>query len=81
MKITYFAATENMGDASECDGQNFRSWAFAQIESRYPDADIEVLDEQSLVTGRVDEEEIECEVLEFLDGLWDRCPWSGEYFA
>lgn len=81
MIITYFAATENMGNASEHDGAQYRAWAAAQIEIRYPDADVDVVDEQSLVIGRVDDYEMEYEVLEFLGGLWDSCPWSGEYFA
>ena len=80
--IDYRAATCNMGESTEQDGDNYRVWAKEQIEARYPDADIDVLDEDRPSTCSNDEyddnEEIEC--LEFLAGLWDVCPWTGEHF-
>ena len=86
-KIIYRAATCNMGDTTEQDGDKYRAWAESEIRKEYPDATIEVRDEdgRSLVYpdysrsfAESDDEALAAE--EFLCELWDRCPWSGEYF-
>lgn len=79
--IFYRAATCNMGESTEQDGENYRAWAFNEIKKAYPDsAKIEVLDEDRGSTVYADNYQDETECLEFLASLWDRCPWSGEFF-
>ena len=76
-----------MGEATEQDGDNYRAWAENAIRAQYPDAEIEVLDEDrntevDISGGRCDYESehewTECQ--EFLAGLWDACPWYGPEF-
>lgn len=79
--IIYRAATCNMGETSEQDAAKYRAWANAEIEAAYPEAaQIEVLDEDRGSTVNTEEYYEECQILEFLSELWDRCPWSGEFF-
>lgn len=79
--IFYRAATCNMGETSEQDADKYRAWAKAEIEAAYPEAaQIEVLDEDRGSTVYADDYTEECTALEFMYHLWDRCPWSGEYF-
>lgn len=79
--IFYRAADCNMGDATEQDCENYRAWALAEIEAAYPDAaQIEVLNDDRGSTVYTEEDEEEYAVMEFLHDLWDRCPWSGEFF-
>ena len=79
--IFYRAADCNMGDTSEQDCENYRAWALAEIEAKYPDAaKIEVLNEDRGSTVYTEEDEEEYAILEFLSELWDRCPWTGEFF-
>lgn len=79
--IFYRAATCNMGESTEQDGDNFRAWAEAEIWAAYPDAiQVEVLNEDRGSTVYTEEDEEEAPILEFLSELWDRCPWSGEHF-
>lgn len=86
-KIIFRAATCNMGDATEQDGDNYRSWAKNVIRAQYPDADVIVSDDDKncevvVFGGRCDSESesewIECH--EFLAGLWDSCSWNGHEF-
>lgn len=86
-KIIYRAATSNMGDVTEQDGDNYRAWAKAQIEAKYPKANVEALDEdmksEVIVSGCTSRDESldEWEAAhEFLRELWDSCPWTGEHF-
>lgn len=37
-RIKYCAATSNMGDTSDQDGNNYRAWAYNELEKQYPDA-------------------------------------------
>lgn len=76
-EITYYAAIENMGDnVTEADADGYREWAKGQIESEYPNAEVEVSKEQNLKGFYCSDEEIEEEVSDFLNTLWDKCPWS-----
>ena len=85
-KIIYCAATSNMGDTSESDGANYRAWAYNELEKQYPDACLNVCNSErsSACFSNLDDfyqmdlEENECH--EFMVGLWDCCPWSGEFF-
>lgn len=85
-RITYCAATVNMGDASDQDGDNYRAWAYAELEKEYPETCIGVYNsERSSACSSdcdywkdQDNEEIQC--YEFMSELWDRCHWSGEFF-
>ena len=79
--IFYRAADCNMGDTSEHDCENYRAWALAEIEAAYPDAaQVEVLNEDRGSTVYAEDDDEECAIMEFLCELWDRCPWSGEFF-
>jgi hypothetical protein len=78
--IDYRAATCNMGEASEQDADNYRAWAAEMIASEYPEAVVEVLDEDRQTVVTADDYDDEISALEFCASLWDRYPWSGEYF-
>lgn len=79
--IFYRAADCNMGDTPERDCENYRAWAKAEIEAAYPEAaQIEVLNEDRGSTVYLEEGDDEDSVMESLAELWDRCPWSGEFF-
>lgn len=78
--IEYRAATCNMGESTEQDGENFRAWAAEMIANEYPDAEVEVLDEDRQTVVTADDYDDENEALEFCASLWDLCPWSGEHF-
>lgn len=86
-KIIYSAATYNMGEATERDGDNYRAWAFDMLADEYPDAEIEVVNEEMLHSkiwsdneNIAEAEKEEEQVREFLKSLWDKCPWVGKYF-
>ena len=79
--ILYRAATRNMGETSEQDAAKYRAWACAEIKAEYPDAaQVEVLNEDRVSTVYAEEDYYKYQILEFLSELWDRCPWSGEFF-
>ena len=79
--IFYRAADCNMGDTSEQDCESYRAWALAEINAAYPEAaQVEVLNEDRGSTVHTEDDDKECAVMEFLHELWDRCPWSGEFF-
>ena len=79
--ITYRASTDTMGDTSPVHAEKFREWAFAQLEARFPDEDIEVLDDagnQCSTAYSYDPEtaDLHDEIVDFCANLWDRCPWD-----
>ena len=81
MKITYHADINNLGDnVAKEDAQGFRDWVQAEIEKAYPDADVSVkkYDGRDEISGFDSEENPngDDEVKEFLNTLWDKCPWS-----
>ena len=85
-KIVYCVADCNMGETSGTDCRDYRAWADAELKKEYPDACISVYNsERSNACSsdladfyKMDSEENKC--LEFMAELWDRCPWSGEFF-
>ena len=85
-KIIYCAADCNMGETSETACILYRRWADAELKKEYPDASIGVYNSEgsSMCSSdladfyKMDSEENKC--LEFMTELWDRCPWSGEFF-
>ena len=85
-RIKYCAATSNMGDTSDQDSDNFRAWAYNEIEKQYPDACIAVYNSErssSCSSDLEDWQDAEIEenlCLEFMAELWDRCPWTGKFF-
>lgn len=82
-KIIIAAATCNMGEATELDGYNYRAWAVDETKKRFPDAEIIAVDEtinsQVITDDGMEGEEWESAHV-YLCELWDRCPWSGEFF-
>lgn len=88
--ITYCAATCNMGDTTAQEADNYRAWAHAELKKRYPEAKVTVLDNPMSCACNSDlfsddgtefngdDEEQDCFI--FMHELWDRCPWSGEFF-
>ena len=86
-KIIYRAATCNMGDTTEQDGDNYRAWAKSELEKKYTKALVEVRNEDDQSEIRIalgnDYAEMDAEWDEanvFMCELWDRCPWYGEFF-
>lgn len=74
-QITYYAATENMGDnVTESDAEQYRAWAKSEIEAEYPGVEVEVSESQYLRSVDADDELEGVE--DFCKSLWDRCPWS-----
>ena len=84
--IGYRAATVNMGDVTDQDGDNYREWALNELALKYPDARIVVYNSEMASTCasglhdpfEAEQEENQC--LSFMADLWDRCPWEGEFF-
>ncbi len=77
MKITYFAPIGSMGDnVTEADADGYRDWALSELTKKFPDAEIEVLDDQSIKSVHCTDENCQEEVEFFCHYLWDRCPWS-----
>ena len=79
--ITYRASTYTMGDTSPFQADKFREWAQAQLEARFPDEDIEVLDEigsQCVTNYGYSQEtaDLHDEIVDFCAELWDKCPWD-----
>lgn len=79
-KITYYASNDTMGDTSGENCELFREWAAKQLEAKYPEYKIVVLDENttgssSAVYGVEDYEKIS-EITDFCSRLWDSCPWD-----
>lgn len=75
-KIIYYAADSSMGNTNEHDCSEYRSWATRQLVAEYPDYDIEVKDEESLVVAWTNDEENRGGIIEFCSRLWDSCPWD-----
>lgn len=73
--IEYFASNDTMGDLDDAQCDQYRAWALAEIEARYPSVDVTVSSEQGTIethTNMDDEEEI----VRFCGNLWDACPWD-----
>lgn len=86
-KIIFNAATCNMGEVTEQDGDNYRAWALKVIKTEYPETEVIVKDSESNTEVFVDggrcsneseEEWAACH--EFLSSLWEICPWNGPDF-
>lgn len=58
LKITYYAATETMGDVDEQYGEQCRSWMADELKKQFPTADVEVLDEESAQTFAISSDDI-----------------------
>ena len=76
MNITYYASNDSMGDTSERDCELFRAWAAKEIKAEYPEHNVTVSGEQSLVTAETDDDRNEDEIIDFCSRLWDSCPWD-----
>ncbi|HOO50638.1 MAG TPA: hypothetical protein PLK94_05035 [Alphaproteobacteria bacterium] len=81
MRIIYYAHDYNMGDTPPADCDRFRDWAQRELEHRYPDAEIEVLNEQCLDQCVIFEgyDEIDftaaADIEDFCSRLWDYMKW------
>ena len=81
MKITYYASNTSMGDTPDDDCNKYRAWAAEQLQAEFPDAEIEVLDKDSLYTfvsidGDDPDGAIYNQVMDIVPYLWDKCPWD-----
>ena len=84
ISIFYHASTRYMGNCSEQDASDYRSWAHNEIQLEYPDAKVGVLDQDGssrvfayamAVDGiEYEDDDTEESILTFLCQLWDRCP-------
>ena len=79
ISITYYTPLDSLGDVSESDAVKFRAWAESYIKAKYPKADIEVTEENSLrtcsVSGASSGEE-EDEIIDFVSRVFDHCDWD-----
>lgn len=88
--ITYYAPNDTMGDTSEFNCQRYREWASEEIRGWAPEAlnvdpdkvNVSVINEQSTDQVKMEwnddedrSEQLE-EVQDFVNRLWDRCPWD-----
>lgn len=85
-KITYNAATSDLGDVTEQDAINYRNWARSVIQQAYKDSEVEVIngsDRDYAFSDLEDvcdrEREIE-DCKDFMKRLSDSCPWNGDFF-
>ena len=77
MEIAYYIDINSMGDnVTEADADGYREWATTEIKKAFPSAQVEVSDKQDLKGFFCNDEDMEEEVSEFLNTLWDKCPWS-----
>ena len=81
--ITYYAPNDSMGDTSNADCERFRAWARNEIENRFEGYYVRVVDSQSPTqckvvgsSGLIEDDEIR----EYVQGLWESCPWTGPFF-
>ena len=74
--IVCYAANDTMGANTDRDCELFRSWAKSQIKTAYPDYNVDVLDEDSLVGCYTSDEENRDEICDFVQMLWNRCDWD-----
>ena len=77
MKVQYYAASSTMGDISDSDYEAYCKWAKVQIEEKYKNAQVEVLNEDNLnISAWTADYSQQEEVNKFCNYLWDRCPWD-----
>lgn len=77
MEIIYYVDINSMGDnVTEADADGYRDWAATEIANKFPGAIVEVSEDQSLKGFYCSDDDREEEVSEFLNTLWDKCPWS-----
>ena len=74
--IKYYADNSSMGDTSDADCDAFRVWAMVQIRVTYPEHKVSVHAVPSLNVCSTNDEERECDIMDFCSRLWDRCPWD-----
>jgi len=73
MKIIYYADNQSMGDTPADDCGTFRQWAEQELNNKYPDHDIIVSSEQSLLGCYTDDFDREGEIKDYCNRLWDNC--------
>ena len=76
MQIIYFADDSRLGDLNETECKHFRKWVWEELEKRFPNHDISVVDEQAWEICYTDDTENEDEIIDFCKRLWDNCPWD-----
>ena len=80
--IKIYSDDGSMGEATEAECDWYRGWMQQQLDTEYPDADIEVMSEPSTSSVEVscerweDDETATQEVKEYANRMWDRCPWE-----
>ncbi len=75
-QITYYADNGSMGETSDADCEQYRTWALGQLQSEYPNHDVTVSSEQSTRSVDTDDYENEEAIQLFCHDLWDSCPWD-----
>jgi len=80
-KINYFAPIDTMGDVTEIEASNYRSWAHNQLTEAFPEAVIEVVSDNSTITSIIESDnQAETDrAISFCRELWDRAPWPEEW--
>lgn len=80
MKLIYYAPDYTMGDTSPENCDAYRAWALNEIKIKYPNANVcvDYSDGDNFARGFDTEKNPNgnVSVLEFLNELWDKCPWD-----
>lgn len=78
MKINYYITDENLNVCS-FDAVEYRVWAYQQIVSRYPSADVNVINQPYTNGVWCSEASIASEVTAFVEALLPACKWEWVY--
>ena len=89
MKITeitiYGLSHINMGEANEADAAGYRAWLGEKLAEEFPDADINLYEEDRTNCYKVEAEDDEFKrgysvasnrVQQFAEQCWNDCPWD-----
>lgn len=74
--IEYYADNTTMGDLSDEQCDQFRRWAWEQLEMNFPKHMISVTNSPHLPIVETNDHLDEDDILDFVYRLWDRCPWD-----
>jgi len=77
-KIIYYAPTSTMGETSETDAEKYREWATKELQTKFPDFEIVVSDQENTNSfwTNVENTQMNDRIGMVLGNLWDYCPWD-----
>ena len=81
--IMYAADNGSMGETSDVDCSAYRQWAKETLQAKFPDAQVEVINDSTshcfAISNLEDGVEADKEqegAYDFMSRLWDKCPWN-----